>query len=90
MLSARLGAGSDAADAEPAAAGEGLPPSTVAIIAAAALFERLLPISGAKFGGWAAAAAVYEQALTAAPLSVGAHSWRMQPHSWSRNMAPAL
>ena len=72
MLSARLGGDPYTADADPAAASEGLPPSTVAIVAAAALFERLLPSGGAKFGGWAAAAAVYEQALTAAPLSVSA------------------
>lgn len=82
MLSARLGGDSDTTDADPAAAGEGLPPSTVAVVAAAALFERLLPAGGASFGGWAAATAVYEQALYAAPLSVGAHFWRTQPCSW--------
>ncbi|KAK9818916.1 hypothetical protein WJX81_005554, partial [Elliptochloris bilobata] len=82
MLSARLGEGGSpsTADAYPAAACEGLPPSTVAVVAAAALFERLLPAAGAKLGGWGAAAAVYEQALAAAPLSSAAHEELAERH----------
>lgn len=50
--------------------GAGMSGATAAVVAAAALFERLLPAAGAGMGGWGAAAAVYEQALAAAPLEV--------------------
>ena len=49
------------------------PTAAAAVVAAAALFERQLPAAGAGMGGWGAAAAVYEQALAAAPLEVRAH-----------------
>lgn len=71
MLSARLGGGRPhTGDDAGGAGGEGLPAATVAVVGAAALFERLLPAADASMGGWGAAAAVYEQALAAAPLAV--------------------
>ncbi len=72
MLSARLGGGGPHTGDDDAggAGGEGLPAATAAVVGAAALFERLLPAADASMGGLGAAAAVYEQALAAAPLAV--------------------